>query len=147
MKTDERNYVAFEFPSKDVNEAFASSAVKAFILQQLGNVAIDEASDIRDSVREAVSNAIHHAYSGNSGKILVHVSIFKGNIIEIKVQDWGCGIKDIEKAREPLITANETHHSGMGFIIMESFMDTVTVESQKGKGTTVTMKRQIGKRK
>ncbi len=95
---------------------------------------------------EAVTNAIVHAYPQEIGKIALRACIFDGNLLEITVRDWGCGIADVEKAREPLYTTGGEERSGMGFTIMESFMDSLAVRSKNGKGTVVTMKRRIALR-
>jgi anti-sigma F factor len=98
------------------------------------------------AVSEAVTNAIVHAYPQEIGKIALRACIFDGNLLEITVRDWGCGIADVEKAREPLYTTGGEERSGMGFTIMESFMDSLAVRSKNGKGTVVTMKRRIALR-
>ena len=102
--------------------------------------------DAEDAVSEAVTNAIVHAYPQEIGKIALRACIFDGNLLEITVRDWGCGIADVEKAREPLYTTGGEERSGMGFTIMESFMDSLAVRSKNGKGTVVTMKRRIALR-
>ena len=94
----------------------------------------------------AVTTAIVHAYPQEIGKIALRACIFDGNLLEITVRDWGCGIADVEKAREPLYTTGGEERSGMGFTIKESFMDALTVRSKNGKGTVVTMKRRIALR-
>ena len=98
------------------------------------------------AISEAVTNAIVHAYPQEIGKIALRACIFDGNLLEITVRDWGCGIADVEKAREPLYTTGGEERSGMGFTIMESFMDSLAVRSKNGKGTVVTMKRRIALR-
>ena len=138
------NYIKLEFLSRSTNEGFARSAVAAFASQL--DPTLDELGDIKTAVSEAVTNAIVHAYPDEIGKIALRASIFDGNVIEITVRDWGCGIADIEKAREPLYTTGGEERSGMGFTIMESFMDALTVRSRNGKGTVVTMKRRIALR-
>ena len=99
------------------------------------------------TVSEAVTNAIVHAYPDALGKIGLRASLFEGGVLEIVVHDWGCGIADVAKAREPLYTTGGEERSGMGFTIMESFMDKLQVRSRPGKGTTVSMRRQIRKRR
>jgi len=91
-----------------------------------------------------VTNAAVHAYPNAIGKILLRARIYDGNTLEIVVRDWGIGIDNVEKAREPMFTTGGEDRSGMGFTIMESFMDKLRVRSTKGKGTTVTMTRKIG---
>ena len=95
---------------------------------------------------EAVTNAIVHAYPDELGKILVKLRIREGHVLEIAVKDWGVGIADVDQARAPLFTTGSEERSGMGFTIMESFMDTLKVRSVPGKGTTVTMARKIARR-
>ena len=144
MKVKPNNYIALEFLSRSVNEGFARTAVAAFAAQL--DPTLDELGDIKTAVSEAVTNAIVHAYPEALGKISVRASVFEGNVLEIVVRDWGRGIADVEKAREPLFTTGGEERSGMGFTIMESFMDALIVRSRPGKGTVVTMKRRIAQR-
>lgn len=144
MKVKPNNYIAIEFPSRSVNEGLARAAVAAFSAQL--DPTLDELGDIKTAVSEAVTNAIVHAYPQEIGKIALRACIFDGNLLEITVRDWGCGIADVEKAREPLYTTGGEERSGMGFTIMESFMDSLAVRSKNGKGTVVTMKRRIALR-
>ena len=141
MKKELSNYMKFEFPSKHENRLYSSEVVYQFVKQL--NPTVEELSDIKTIVAEAVGNAIDHAYPNNKGKITVKVSIFKNKLVEIKVSDRGCGIKDIEKAIDPLFTTDSTNHAGLGFSVMESFSDKVNVISNPGKGTTVTIKKHI----
>ena len=144
MAKNERNYMELTFSSSEENATFASSVVKAFATQL--KFTYGELCDIKTAVREATMNAVIHAYPDIVGKVSVRATIFNDNVIEIKVRDWGCGIENVEKAREPLFTTVTTTgagYSGMGFTIMESFMDSVKVQSNTGKGTTVTMRRCI----
>ena len=144
MKVKPNNYIAMEFLSRSVNEGFARTAVAAFAAQL--DPTLEEIGDIKTAVSEAVTNAIVHAYPNELGKVSVRASIFDGNILEIVVRDWGCGIADVEKAREPLYTTGGEERSGMGFTIMESFMDALIVRSRPQEGTVVTMKRKIALR-
>ncbi len=132
MKVKPNNYIAIEFPSRSVNEGLARAAVAALAAQL--DPTLDELGDIKTAVSEAVTNAIVHAYPQEIGRIALRASIFDGNLLEITVRDWGCGIADVEKAREPLYTTGGEERSGMGFTIMESFMDALTVRSKNGKG-------------
>ena len=141
MKVKPNNYIAMEFLSRSANEGFARTAVAAFAAQL--DPTLEEIGDIKTAVSEAVTNAIVHAYPDELGKISVRASIFEGNVLEIVVRDWGCGIENVEKAREPLYTTGGEERSGMGFTIMESFMDALNVRSKPQKGTVVTMKRRI----
>lgn len=144
MKIRPNNYIALEFPSRSVNEGFARTAVAAFAAQL--DPTLDELGDIKTAVSEAVTNAIVHAYPDELGRISLRASVYDGRVLEIVVRDWGCGIEDVDKAREPLYTTGGEERSGMGFTIMESFMDALIVRSKPGKGTVVTMKRRIAQR-
>ena len=135
------NEMKLEFVSKTNNEAFARIAVAAFVSQL--DPTIDELSDIKTAVSEAVTNSIIHGYEDEEGIVKITAKLF-GNNIEIEVSDNGKGISNIEEARKPLYTSKPNmERSGMGFTIMESFMDYVTVESAVGLGTKVTMKKRI----
>ena len=144
MKIKTENEVTLQFPSQSSNEGFIRSAVACFAAQM--DPTLNELEDIKTAVSEAVTNAIVHAYPQEIGKIALRACIFDGNLLEITVRDWGCGIADVEKAREPLYTTGGEERSGMGFTIMESFMDSLAVRSKNGKGTVVTMKRRIALR-
>ena len=135
------NYITFEFLSRSANEGFARGAVACFAAQL--DPTLEELGDIKTAVSEAVTNAIVHAYPDTLGKIVVKAKILEGNILEVTVRDWGKGIADVEQARKPLYTTGGEERSGMGFTIMESFMDKLTVRSAEGKGTRVTMRRRI----
>ena len=144
MKTKAMNEVTLEFPSRSSNEGFARSAVACFAAQL--DPTLNELEDIKTSVSEAVTNAIVHAYPDAIGKVLVKIRICPGNVLEITVRDKGRGIPDVEKARQPMFTTGGTERSGMGFTIMESFMDQVSVRSVMGRGTTVVMKKRLASR-
>ncbi len=144
MKVRPNNYISLEFPSRSVNEGFARTAVAAFAAQL--DPTLDELGDVRTAVSEAVTNAIVHAYPDELGRISLRAGVYDGNVLEIVVRDWGRGIEDVDKAREPLFTTGGEERSGMGFTIMESFMDSLSVRSKPGKGTVVTMKRRIARR-
>ena len=107
---------------------------------------LNELEDIKTAVSEAVTNAIVHAYPTTVGKVVLKARICQGNVLEITVKDHGKGIPDIDKARQPMYTTGGEERSGMGFTIMESFMDKLTVRSTPGKGTTVMMRRKIATR-
>ena len=135
------NEMKLEFVSKTNNEAFARIAVAAFVSQL--DPTIDELSDIKTAVSEAVTNSIIHGYEEEEGIVKIIARLF-GNTVEIQVADNGKGIRNIDEARKPLYTSKPNlERSGMGFTIMESFMDNVTVESAVGLGTKVTMKKKI----
>ena len=144
-KVECNNYIKLEFPSKSANEAFARSAVAAFAAQL--DPTMDELGDIKTAVSEAVTNAIVHAYPEEVGVVLLRARVLRGDTLELTVKDHGRGIPDVKRAMEPLYSTGGDDRSGMGFTIMESFMDKLQVRSRPGKGTTVTMKRQIRKRR
>lgn len=139
-----QNYIKLEFPAKSVNEGFARAAVAAFASQL--DPTLGEIGDIKTAVSEAVTNAVVHAYPEKLGMVMLRVRILPDERLEIVVKDHGVGIQDVEKAKTPLYTTGGEERSGMGFTIMESFMDTVKIKSAPGKGTTVTMCRRIRKR-
>ena len=141
MKNVYENEMKLEFLSKSTNESFARIAVAAFVTGL--DPSLEEIADIKTAVSEAVTNSIIHGYEEKDGIVKIECKIV-ANSIEIKVSDNGKGIENIEKAREPLYTSkSEFERSGMGFTIMESFMDEVKVESVLGIGTKVTMKKMI----
>ena len=140
----ELNSIKIEFPSKSSNEGFARTAIACFAAQL--DPTLEELGDIKTAVSEAVTNCIVHAYPDVLGKICVKARIFEDNSIEISVRDWGCGISDVEQARTPMFTTGGDDRSGMGFTIMDSFMDKLRVRSSRGKGTTVTMRKKISMR-
>ena len=137
----EQNYIKLEFPSKSSNEAFARASAAAFAAQL--DPTMEELGDIKTAVSEAVTNAIVHAYPDAIGRVSMRLRILEGQLLEISVKDWGCGIEDVEKAMQPLFTTGGEDRSGMGFIIIGSFMDKLSVRSKPGKGTTVVMRRRI----
>ena len=138
------NTVTMDFLSRSSNEGFARTAAACFAAQL--DPTLDEINDIKTAVSEAVTNCIVHAYPNELGKVRLKLALFEDNSLEIVVRDWGVGISDVEKAREPLFTTGNEERSGMGFTIMESFMDKLRVRSAPGKGTTVTMRRRISRR-
>ena len=143
MKSLYDNEMKLEFISKSNNEAFARIAVAAFASQL--DPTIEEMADIKTAVSEAVTNSIVHGYEGMNGTVKVVCKIF-ANCVEIEVSDTGKGIENVDLARKPLYTSKPNlERSGMGFTIMESFMDEVYVESVLGLGTKVTMKKFIKK--
>ena len=138
------NYVTLEFPSRSANEGFARTAAACFAAQL--DPTLEEVNDIKTAVSEAVTNAIVHGYPDRIGKIVMKLRQRENRVLEIVVRDWGVGIADVEQARTPLFTTGSEERSGMGFTIMESFMDVLNVRSAPGKGTTVVMRRQIARR-
>lgn len=136
------NEIRFSMPSLSVNESAARAAVSSFIVQ--ADPTVEELSDIRTAVSEAVTNAIVHGYRGTSGRIDITVRLLPDREIYIRVKDTGCGIADVKKAMEPLFTtAPEEERSGLGFSVMESFTDRLSVRSEPGRGTTVTMRKKL----
>ena len=142
MKFD--NYMILDFPSKSANEAFARSAVACFAAQM--DPTLEELGDIRTAVSEAVTNAIVHGYPDTLGKITLRMRIYEDNLLEVQVKDRGVGISDVAKARQPMFTTGGEERSGMGFTIMESFMDAIRVTSAPGRGTAVTLRKRISRR-
>ena len=137
------NEMKLEFLSKSCNEAFARIAVAAFAAQL--DPTIEEIADIKTAISEAVTNSISHGYENVIGKIKIVARII-GDSVEIEGSDSGKGIENVEMARKPLYTSKPNlERSGMGFTIMESFMDEVSIESVLGLGTKVTMKKKIEK--
>lgn len=139
------NYIKLEFPSLSANESFARAAAAGFASQL--DPTLEELGDIKTSVSEAVTNAIVHAYPDTIGKIYMRLRIIDGEKLEIVVRDWGKGIDNLEQAMEPMFTTGGGERSGMGFTIMESFMDKLKVKSKPDKGTTVTMTRVLRQRR
>ncbi len=136
------NEIKFSMPSHSVNESAARAVVSSFLIQ--ADPTVEELSDIRTAVSEAVTNSVVHAYRGTTGTIELTVKLLRGREIYIKVRDRGCGIADVKQAMEPLFTtAPEEERSGIGFSVMESFTDKLSVKSIPGKGTTVIMRKRL----
>ncbi len=135
------NNMKLSFISKSVNESFARSAVAAFLLPLDPTVA--EIADIKTAVSEAVTNAIVHAYPEQFGTVYIDMRLTDTGRAIIKIRDKGIGIPDIEKAMEPLYTTSTDERAGLGFAVMQSFTDRVRVRSTVGKGTTVTLEKNI----
>lgn len=141
---DKTDRMKLEFMSNSENESFARVAVASFVARL--DPTLEEISDIKTAVSEAVTNSIVHGYYETKGVITIMCEI-EGDMVTVIVQDEGIGIEDIHKAMEPLYTSKpEMERSGMGFSFMEAFMDTLAVESHKNVGTRVTMTKRIGKR-
>ena len=138
------NYMSLEFPSRSCNESFARSAVACFAAQM--DPTMEELGDIRTAVSEAVTNCIVHAYPDAYGIISLRCRILKDNVLDIVIKDKGVGIENLEQARKPMFTTGGAERSGMGFTIMESFMDKLSVRSVPGRGTTVIMKKKLAPR-
>ena len=139
MRTN--NKMRLEIPSKSENERFARTVCAAFILEL--DPTLEEMSEIKTAISEAVTNAIIHGYNGIEGTVLIYGEI-EDRTVTYTIVDNGCGISDIKKARQPLYTEKpDSERSGMGFSIMEAFMDTLTVESEENKGTKITMTKRL----
>lgn len=136
------NKVKIEFESRSQNEGFARVAMASFVAQL--DPTLDEITDVKTAVSEVVTNSIIHGYEGRTdGRILIEALLI-GREVNIIITDYGKGIKDIEKAREPLYTSRpDLERSGMGFTVMETFMDKISVESLEGKGTKVTLSKKF----
>ena len=136
--------VTVTFLSLSANESFARAVAACFAARL--DPTLDELADIKTAVSEAVTNAIVHAYPDRVGKITLRLRLLEGERLEVQVKDTGVGIPDVEQARTPLFTTGNEERSGMGFTIMESFMDHLKVRSAPGKGTAVTMSKRISRR-
>ena len=138
------NEMNLNFLSRSANESFARAAIAAFVAQL--DPTIDELADIKTAVSEAVTNCIVHAYNNGIGVIYITAKIFDNGKIMIKIRDKGCGIEDVNQAMEPLFTTGGGERAGLGFAVMQSFMDKLKVFSKKNKGTTITMEKSIIRR-
>lgn len=138
-----KDEVKIVIPSRSANESFARVAVGAFVARF--DPTVEELNDIKTAVSEAVTNCIVHAYRDTIGLIYIKVSADNGNI-KLRIKDKGCGIPDVKKAREPLFTTDGEERAGLGFAVMESFTDKLSVRSTVGKGTTVTMQKKLNVR-
>ena len=136
------NKIKIEFESKSQNEGFARVAIAAFVSQL--DPTIEEITDVKTAVSEAVTNSIIHGYENKKDGIVVIEAMLSCNDITIIISDNGKGIKDVSQAREPLFTSRpDLERSGMGFTVMETFMDSLQVESQEGRGTRVVLKKKF----
>ena len=138
------NTVKITFPSRSVNEGFARSALSAFAAQ--ADPTLDELADVKTAVSEAVTNCIVHANANTIGPITLTAALYEDGTLRVAVADKGCGIPDVSKAMEPLFTTGGAERAGLGFAVMESFMDSVKVRSAPGKGTRVTLSKRLGTR-
>ena len=139
-----KEHLRLELDSLSQNEEFAR-VVTAVFMSRL-NPTLEEIDDVKTAVSEAVTNAIVHAYPDSIGQVVVKVRICPDQVLEVTVRDHGRGIPDIEKARQPMFTTGGEERSGMGFTIMESFMDRLVVRSTPGRGTTVVMRKRLAPR-
>ena len=138
------NEMKLEFLSRSVNESLARSSVSQFAAQL--DPTLEELGDIKTAVSEAVTNAVVHAYPDKLGLIQIKARLLEGGVLEVTVRDKGVGIEDTNTARTPLYTTGGAERSGMGFSIMESFMDLLKVRSVPGRGTTVVMRKRVMQR-
>ena len=135
------NELKMVLESRSVNEGFARVSVSAFVACLDPN--IEEITDIKTAVSEAVTNSIVHGYREKEGKIYITVNLYDNNTVRVKIRDKGIGIENIERAMEPLFTTSKGERAGLGFAVMESMMDRIRVISKVGKGTTVTLDKKI----
>ena len=138
------NEMNLNFFSRSYNEGFARAAISAFVSQL--DPTIDELADIKTAVSEAVTNCIVHGYKSGIGKIYISSKIYSSGKVTIQIKDKGCGIENVKQAMEPLFTTGGSERSGLGFAVMQSFMDKIKVVSKVGKGTTVTLQKFIIRR-
>ncbi len=137
----QNNFMEVTFKALSINESFARICVSGFCIQL--NPTVDKINDIKTAVSEAVTNCVVHAYPKHNGMVVLRCEI-EGDCVKIKISDKGVGIKDINRAREPFFTTKpDDERSGMGFSVMESFMDKVEVEKNDDKGITVTMYKKL----
>lgn len=137
-----RNEIRADFLSLPENVAFARMTTAAFLVSE--DPTLEEMGDIKTAVSEAVTNAIVHGYRGGRGMVRLHGLIGEDGEVELEIVDNGCGIADVEQARRPFFSGDGDERAGMGFLVMESFMDSVEVISAPGEGTTVRMRRRLG---
>jgi len=136
------NEIKLSFPSRSSNEGFARAALSAFVTPL--DPTIEELADIKTAVSEAVTNAIVHGYPDGIGTVYIHAKLLEKGKLLIRVRDTGCGIENVEQAMEPMFTTCQSgERSGLGFAVMQAFMDQVKVRSRPGKGTTVTLEKTI----
>jgi stage II sporulation protein AB (anti-sigma F factor) len=136
------NKMKMYIPSLSINESLARQAVSVFIAQL--NPTIDELSDIKCAVSEAVTNSIVHGYKFSNGEIYIGVKYYFDRTVEIEIRDKGCGIEDVNKAMTPLFTTDTSgERSGMGFAVMQTFMDKLEVHSKRGDGVRILMVKKL----
>ena len=135
------NDFKMEIAARSVNESFCRAAVGAFAA--LCDPTVEELSDLKTAVSEAVTNCIVHGYREKPGRVYIDAALLEGNVLRVKIRDKGCGIEDVSRAMEPLFTTAGGERSGLGFTVMESFTDSLKVRSAPGKGTVVTLTKKI----
>ncbi len=138
------NEMKLSFPSNSSNEGFARTAVAAFVAQL--DPTVEELSDIKTAVSEAVTNCTVHAYRETLGTVYISAQVFDGRLVRIKIRDTGCGIEDIPTAMQPMFSTLGGERAGLGFAVMQSFMDNLKIRSRVGKGTVVTMSKKLAYR-
>lgn len=138
------NEMSVSFPSVSSNEGFARAVVSAFAAQL--DPTLDQLADLKTAVSEAVTNAIVHGYRETIGKVTITARLYETGKVVVKIRDKGVGIEDVEKAMEPLYTTGGEERAGLGFAVMQSFCDKVSVRSQPGNGTTVTLQKNLLRR-
>lgn len=138
------NSFSLKLPSKSANESFARVAVASFVSQL--DPTLEELSDIKTAVSEAVTNSIVHAYKNEIGTVYISADLYEDRSVKIRIRDSGCGIENITQAMEPLFTTVGGERSGLGFSVMQSFMDSLRVTSKPGKGTVIVMKKRLSLR-
>lgn len=140
-----KNLVKLSFYSRSVNEGFARGALAAFLAQ--ADPTVPELADIKTAVSEAVTNCIVHAYPGGVGLVHMSIALYEGGRVKITIADKGVGIADVEKAMQPMFTTgNPEERAGLGFAVMQSFMDKVKVTSKPGQGTRVVLTKTLAGR-
>ena len=144
MKMEIQNEMKLSFPGYSANEGFARAVVAAFAAQM--DPTLEEICDLKTAVSEAVTNCIVHAYKEKIGMVYIQARILENREIVIRIRDQGCGIPDVAQAMEPLFTTGGEDRAGLGFAVMQSFMDSVSVRSKVDKGTTVTMRKIFSRR-
>lgn len=143
---EKKNYMRIEFSARSENEAFARVAVASFVSKL--NLTLDELEEIKTAVSEAVTNAIIHGYEENEDQLVTIVSSYDEESIEILIEDQGTGIDNLDEARQPLFTTKpELERSGMGFTIMENFMDSIEIVTGKNIGTRIILRKNLVKNK
>ncbi len=135
------NEMKISFPSKSINEGFARTACAAFAM--LADPTINDMADIKTAISEAVTNCIVHAYALSEGIIYINAYLYDNGKLVYKIKDKGVGIENIKQAMEPMFTTAGGERAGLGFAVMQSFCDKLAVKSALGKGTTVTLEKNI----
>lgn len=136
------NKIKLSLPAKSINEALARNVIASFCIPL--NPTLEQLSDVKTAVSEAVTNSIVHAYEDEEGIIEIEANLYESGVLSVEIRDFGVGIDDVDKATQPFYTTKlDGERSGMGFTVMQTFMDIVNVTSQKGRGTTVHMSKNI----